>query len=92
MTSILFLVETIYCNIFKCSYLRNKSPLLKHFPKKKWLLELMYFVTYGLRKTWLDHFLKNPISEDPSTSNIANGLKHRWKLNESKFAIFIDHC
>ena len=25
MTSILFLIETIYCNIFRCSYLKNKK-------------------------------------------------------------------
>ena len=25
MTSILFLIETIYCNIFRCNYVRNKK-------------------------------------------------------------------
>ena len=28
MTSIVFLIETIYCNILRCNYLRNK----KQFP------------------------------------------------------------
>ena len=32
----------------------------------------MYFQKYGLRKTWLDRCLKNPISEDPSTTNMAD--------------------
>ena len=35
MTSILFLIEAIYCNIFRCIYLRNEKYFLKffsHFP------------------------------------------------------------
>ena len=52
----------------------------------------MHFWTYGLRKTWLDKFLKSPVSEDPSTSNMLNGQKHYWKLNDSTFTIFIDPC
>ena len=35
----------------------------------------MYFLTYGLRKTWLYKCLKIPVSEDPSTSNMVNGPK-----------------
>ena len=34
MTSILVLIETIYCNILRCNYLRNKktfSQFLYHF-------------------------------------------------------------
>ena len=27
-------------------------------------------------KTWSDKSLKNPVSEDPSTSNMGNVLKH----------------
>ena len=52
----------------------------------------MYFWTYGLRKTWLDKCLKSPVSEDPSTSNMVNGPKHCWNLNDSTFTIFIDRC
>ena len=52
----------------------------------------MYFWTEGLRKTWLDKCLKNPISEDPLTSNMEIELKHCWNLNDSAFAIFIDTC
>ena len=36
----------------------------------------MYFRNYGLLKTWLDNCLKSPVSEDSSTSNMVNGLKH----------------
>ena len=36
----------------------------------------MHLRKYGLTKTWLDNSLKNPISEDPSTSNMVNGHKH----------------
>ena len=31
MTSILFLTEAIYCNIFRCNYLRNEKYLPNHF-------------------------------------------------------------
>ena len=34
---------------------------------------------------------KKPPSEDPSTSNMVNGLKHRGNLNNSTFIISIDH-
>ena len=33
----------------------------------------MYFLTYGLGKTWLDKCLQSPVPEDPSTSNMVNG-------------------
>ena len=36
----------------------------------------MYFRKYGLQKTLLDNFLKKPISEDSSTSNMFNEPKH----------------
>ena len=36
----------------------------------------MCFLTYGLRKAWLDKYLKSPISEKPSTSNMVKGPKH----------------
>ena len=35
----------------------------------------MYFRTYGLRKTWLDKYLKSPVPGDLSKSNVVNGLK-----------------
>ena len=52
----------------------------------------MYFWTYGLRKTWLDKYLKIPLSEDTLTSNVVNEPKHFSKLNESTFTIFLDPC
>ena len=103
ITSILFLIETIYSKIF--SHLSQKRKLfsqflfaflkfrlnLYHFQKKLTLIAWMYFLTYGLRKTWLDKFLKSPVSEDPFTSNMVNGAKDCSKLNGSFFTIFIDH-
>ena len=36
----------------------------------------MYFSNYGLRKTWLEQYLKGAISEDPLTIDRKNGAKH----------------
>ena len=52
----------------------------------------MYFWMYGHRKTWLDKGLKSPVWEDPSTSDMVNGRKYCWNLNDSTFTIFIDPC
>ena len=41
----------------------------------------MYFRNYLLRNTWLDKFLKRPVSEDPFGGNMANGPKHWCNLN-----------
>ena len=38
---------------------------------------------------WLDKCLKSPVSDDPSTSNMVNRLKHSLNLNDSTFAISI---
>ena len=35
----------------------------------------MYFRNYGLRKTWLDQWLKSPISEVPTESKMINGSR-----------------
>ena len=35
---------------------------------------------------------KNTVSESPSTSNMANALKHCSNLRGGRFTIFIDHC
>ena len=51
----------------------------------------MDFSTDGLQKTWLVKCLKSPLSEDASTSNMVNRLKHCSKMNDSTF-IFIDPC
>ena len=104
MTIILFLLGTIYSNIFRSNYLRKKDvfsisvyifeihiEFLK-ISKKIWPSKVIYFWTDLLRKMWLDKCLKSSISEDPSTRNMANGPKHCWSLNSSTFVIFIDHC
>ena len=36
----------------------------------------MYFVTCGLRKTWLFKYLKSLVSEDPAGGNMVNRPKH----------------
>ena len=52
----------------------------------------MHFWTYRLITKLLDKCLICPLSEDPPTSNMVNGLKHCWNVNGSTFAIFIDYC
>ena len=48
----------------------------------------MYFRNCGPRKTWLDQFFKNPVSENSSTDNMVNGAKHFFHLKGSTFNIF----
>ena len=52
----------------------------------------MYFRNYGRPKTWLDQWLKSPVSEDPSKSFMVNTPKHCSNLKDSSFTRFIDHC
>ena len=105
MTSIFFLKVAIYLYILRYNYLRNQKHFLnsflnflnldsifKIFSKKVWPRSVLYIWTYGLQKTWLDKFLKSPVSEDPSTSNTVNGPKQFSNLNETSFTIFIDLC
>ena len=105
ITCILFLIKTIYSNIFRCNYLRNEKRFLnffftfckfrfnfEHFQKKGWHSSLIYFWTCRLRKTWWGKCLKSPLSEDPWTSNTVNGPKHCLMLNDRNFTIFIDPC
>ena len=51
----------------------------------------MYFLNYGLPKTWLDQCLKSPVLEYPSRSNMLNAPKHCSHLKDSPFTTFIDH-
>ena len=37
-------------------------------------------------------FVKDPVSENPSTSKMLNVPNHCWNLHHSTFIIFIDHC
>ena len=43
----------------------------------------MYFRNYGLPKTWLDQYLKSPVSEDPTKSNMVNVPKHCSNLKDT---------
>ena len=52
----------------------------------------MSFRNAGLRKPWLDRYLKSPVSENPLKSIMINGPKHCSNLNNSTFGIFIDQC
>ena len=52
----------------------------------------MYFLYYGLQKTWLNESLKSPLSQDLSRSNMLRGIKHFGNLNGTTFTIFVDHC
>ena len=51
----------------------------------------MYFRNYGLPKTFLDQYLKSPVSEDPTKSNMVNAPKHISNLRDTSFTIFINH-
>ena len=68
----------------------NLDPILNIFKKKTLIADV--FLNLRTPKTWLDKCQKSPVSEDPSTSNMVNGTKHRWNLNHSTFTIFIDPC
>ena len=104
MTSILFLIETIYCNIFRCNYVRNKKLSLNfflNFPnlnsilnifKKRMTLIADVFLNLRTPKNVVRYMSKKSLSDDPSTSNMVNGPKHCWNLNDSTFTIFIDRC
>ena len=52
----------------------------------------MSFWKYVLWKTWLDKFLRSPVSEDPWKNNMVNGPKNYLNLNDSAFTVFIDRC
>ena len=52
----------------------------------------MYFRNYGFRKGLLDKRLRSRASEDPLRRNMVNPIKQCSNLNDTTFAIFIDHC
>ena len=52
----------------------------------------MFFRNYGFQKILLDKCLKSDVSEDPSTSNMVNGIRQCWYLNDTTFTMFIDQC
>ena len=61
-----------------------------HFEKKMTLISFL-FPILRTPKTSLDKCQKSLVSEDASTSNIVNVLKHCWNLHHSTFIKFIDH-
>ena len=83
------------CNEFRCSFLKNKKLFLNfylNFSNILWIFNIfrknitLIADVFPILRT-----LKNsPISEDPSKSNIVNGTKRCWNLNDSSFAMFID--
>ena len=87
MTSVVFLKERIYCNIFRCNNLWNEKIFLNfffhvinlatffNFYKKK-MRHITDFWTDGLQNMWLVKCLKSPLSEDASKSDMVNRLKH----------------
>ena len=56
-------------------------------------MTLIDFVFPKLRTPdrWSDKFLKSPVSEDSSTSNMVNELKHCLNLHQWSFILLIDH-
>ena len=103
-TSILFLIDTIYCNILRWNYIRKKKLFLNFLSnfqnldslltilKKKMIFIVDVFLNLQTPQNLLDKYLKGPISEGPSTSNMENGPKCWWNLNDSTFTRFIDQC
>ena len=65
---------------------------MNFFSFLKYILNFTHFVKIErLRKTSSHKCLKGRVSEEPSTDNITNGLKHFCNLNDSSFTIFINH-
>ena len=57
MTNILILIETIYCNIFSCKYLRNKTRFLNfllRFRKLKSILNILKKKTTAIPDVFLN--------------------------------------
>ena len=63
----------------------------KHFEKKVNLIAFI-FPNLPTPKTWLDKYLKGPVSEEVSTSNMTHVHKHCSNHHRSIVIIFIDHC
>ena len=51
----------------------------------------MYFRKYRLRNTWLDIWLKSPVSDEPLKGNMVNGPKDCCNINDSTVTIFSNH-
>ena len=81
-------MKKIFSIFFFFFYFLKLDSIL-NISKKTMTLIADVFLNLGTPKSVVR---KSPLSEDPSTSNMANGPKHCWKLNGSTFTIFIDPC
>ena len=50
----------------------------------------MYFRNYGLWNTWLNQYLRGPLSKHLLTSDMVNSLKRSWNRHHKTFIKFID--
>ena len=78
-------------SVFFAPYLKFRLNF-KYLEKKKMTLIDILFLELRFPKTWSDKRLKSPVSDDYSTSNMVNVPNQCWKLHDSTFIIFIDHC
>ena len=69
-------------------HVRNLDSILKIFKKNMTFIGDVFLNLGTPKKEWL----KIPVLEDPSKSNMVKGPKHCWNLNDSTFTMFIDHC
>ena len=82
MTSILFVLVRIYCDQFKCHYLKNKTFFLKfllqfsnphenlNILKKEMSLKAYVFPKFEIVRDVYSLMFKRPVSENPSTVNL----------------------
>ena len=81
--------QKVFLNFFLPFWnLSNISNILK----QKMTLIPFLFPNLRTPKTWLDQYLKSPVSEELSTSNIVHVPKHYWNLHHRIFIIFIGPC
>ena len=91
MTSILFVIVKIYAIPEVFFHFWNLNQIC-NILKKRWASYLMFLKNFGLRQTFLDKFLKSPVSEHRSTVNMLNGRKHFWNLPHRSFIRFSHHA
>ena len=60
----------------------------KHFAKKRYSSQLLYYGNYRLWKTCLDHSLENTVLENPLTVNMLKHPKLLSNMHESTFITF----
>ena len=57
----------------------------KHFEIKSWSASLMFFRSYRLSKSWLEHSLKTAVSENALTVNTWKCPKNLWNIHGTTF-------